>query len=119
MGIVHHSNYLRLCEEARVAWCLENGFIDSSDHAVFSLTVLETRVQHLKPARYGDEVVISLQVRSKGIRLIFQYLIHSEDSILTKVETIHCNLGTDMKVKRLDQNIVKLLERQTWTETWL
>ncbi len=119
MGIVHHSNYLRICEEARVAWCLEHGFLDSSSEAVFSLTVLETRVQHIKPARYGDEVVVSLQIKTKGVRLYFQYLIHSKDSILSKAETIHCSLDTNMKVKRLEEKLVKLLEKETWTETWL
>ncbi len=119
MGIVHHSNYLRICEEARVAWCVEKGYIDTSNEAVFGLTVLETRVQHLKPARYGDEVVVSVQVKAKGVRLIFQYLIQSKDLILSKAETIHCSLDTNMKVKRLDENFVKLLEKETWTETWL
>ncbi|MBC7419337.1 MAG: acyl-CoA thioesterase [Bdellovibrio sp.] len=119
MGIVHHSNYLRICEEARVAWCIKNGFMDTSHGAVFSLTVLETRVKHLKPARYGDEVTVSLQVKTKGARLIFQYLIHAHDLTLSKAETIHCSLDTDMKVKRLDQNLVKILEKEKWTETWL
>ena len=119
MGIVHHSNYLRLCEEARVEWCVQNGILDVSSVAVFGLTVIETRVQHLKPARYGDEVTICVQVRAKGIRLYFQYLIETKNVILSKAETIHCSLDTEMKVKRLDQKLINLLQREKWTETWL
>ncbi|MBC7742096.1 MAG: acyl-CoA thioesterase [Bdellovibrionaceae bacterium] len=112
MGIVHHSNYLRLCEEARVEWCLQSGVIDTSTESVFSLTVVETHVQHVKPARYGDEVVISLVVRTQGARLIFNYVIRAQDIILCRAETVHCSLDLNMNVKRLDHKIIKILENE-------
>ena len=117
MGIVHHSNYLRLCEEARVDWCLSSGVIDTTKESVFSLTVVETHVEHLKPARYGDEVIISLIAQVQGARLIFNYLIHAGDVMICKAETTHCSLDTEMKVKRLDKRIIKILENEKWTET--
>ncbi len=119
MGIVHHSNYLRIFEEARVEWCVINGLLSTSKESVFGLTVVETRVRHLKPARYGDEVVVFTQVKSKGARLIFQYRMQLGETILCTAETIHCGLDLDMKVKRLDDRIKKLLEKEIWTETWL
>lgn len=119
MGIVHHSNYLRFCEEARVEWCSEKGLIDTSNEAVYALTVVETNVKHLKPARYGDHLTIQVQVRSEGVRLYFQYLIKSGDVVVGKAETIHCSLDNQYKVKRLDQKVIQVLEKEKWIETWL
>jgi acyl-CoA thioester hydrolase len=116
MGIVHHSNYLRLCEEARVEWCLASGVIDTSKESVFNLTVIETNVKHLKPARYGDEVTVSMRGKIKGARLLFEYLLHVDDSLICKAETSHCSLDTNMKVKRLDEKIKKILENEKWIE---
>lgn len=119
MGIVHHSNYLRFCEEARVEWCFKKGLIDTSSEAVFALTVVETNVKHVKPARYGDFLTIQVQVKSEGVRLYFQYLIKCVETIICKAETIHCSLDTQYKVKRLDQKVIQVLEKEKWIETWL
>lgn len=119
MGIVHHSNYLRFCEEARIEWCIQNGLLDTSNEAVFGLTVIETRVLHLKPARYGDTLTIQVQVKAEGVRSYFQYLLKNGDSVVCKAETIHCSLDNQYKVKRLDQKMIRALENEKWIGTWL
>lgn len=123
MGIVHHSNYLRYCEEARVNWCHQYGFIvhDSlkRDEAVFSLTVYETRVKHVRPARYGNQLQIEMQARTEGVRIIFQYRIKVDEHILCLAETIHCRIDQNFKIMRLDEKLVQAVRKQTWTETWL
>lgn len=119
MGIVHHSNYLRFCEEARVEWCNKNSLIDSDDKAVFSLTVTETKVKHVKPARYADLLTIQTRTRTEGVRLFFQYRILVDGKIVCLAETVHCNLDLNFKVKRLNPEIIKLVEKEIWTETWL
>ena len=59
MGIVHHSNYLRFCEEARVAWAHDRGIMDYQKKGSAALfAVSETKVRHLKPALFGDEVEV-------------------------------------------------------------
>ena len=63
MGVVHHTNYLRFCEEARVAWAHSAGLIDyQKPESASHFAVLETRVQHLKPSFFGD----ILQSRTSG-----------------------------------------------------
>jgi acyl-CoA thioester hydrolase len=124
MGIVHHSNYLRFCEEARVDWCKRKGFLlnkkdESSDSAVYGLTVYETRVRHVAPIRYSDRIVINMQTRAEGIRIIFQYKIFVDKNLKSIVETVHCNLDLNFKVKRLSPELIKLVEKEIWTETWL
>lgn len=123
MGIVHHSNYLRFCEEARVDWCKRKGLLlnkkDSQEQAVFGLTVYETKVRHVSPIRYSDRIVINLQIRLEGVRLIFQYKIFVDQILKSLVETVHCNLDLNYKVKRLSPELINLVEKEIWTETWL
>lgn len=122
MGIVHHSNYLRFCEEARVDWCKNHGLLlndQHETHAVFSLTVFETRVKHLKPARYSERLKIQLQLKAEGARIIFQYKLWANEVLISVAETIHCNIDINFRVKRLSSALLKLVENQLWTETWL
>lgn len=125
MGIVHHSNYLRFCEEARVDWCKRKGLLlnkkdsGAQEQAVYGLTVYETRVKHLNPIRYSDRIVINIQVRVEGVRMIFQYKIFVNQVLKSLVETIHCNLDLNFKVKRLSPDLINLVEKEIWTATWL
>lgn len=123
MGIVHHSNYLRFCEEARVEWCRSNGLLKPNqsdrDKSVFGLTVYETRVKHIKPARYGDRLQIALQVKVEGVRIVFQYKMTLQDTLLSLAETVHCNIDANFKVRRVEQPMAEAVEKSVWTETWL
>lgn len=119
MGIVHHSNYLRFCEEARVAWFKSRKLINSSAESVFGFTVYETQVRHLAPSRYGDELDISLQVKIVKAKLIFQYKLKVKETTVALVKSVHCRLDRDFKVQRFDANLIQLLEKELWTETWL
>ena len=59
MGIVHHSNYLRFCEEARVGWAHSLGLIDYQKKGSASMfAVYETKVRHLKPAFFLVSIYI-------------------------------------------------------------
>lgn len=119
MGIVHHSNYLRFCEEARVAWCVDRNLLINSNKAVFSLTVVETRVRHVSPIRFADPLKIVVQVKADKARVIFQYILIVNDREAARAETVHCSLAEDFKVIRLDKNMTAILKEEKWTETWL
>lgn len=125
MGIVHHSNYLRYCEEARVEWFQKNGVQVLTKEDIFGLVVVETRVQHKSPIRYGERLTIEVQLKAEGPRLIIQYrlkatdLISQSQKICALAETIHCRIDQNFKVLRLNQNITQRLENEKWIETWL
>ncbi|MFN7906115.1 MAG: acyl-CoA thioesterase [Pseudobdellovibrionaceae bacterium] len=121
MTIVHHSNYLRFMEEARVAWAKEKGLIDYQKiESASHFAVLESRVKHVKPAFFGDHLRIFVQVQRKTNRVFFQYRIQNQkDEVVALGETIHVSLGLDLKVKRLPANFIELIGRHPWTETWL
>ncbi len=119
MGIVHHSNYLRFFEEARVAFFQQNGFSVQTREEVFGLVVVETRVQHKNPLAYGKLFSVKIQLHVKGPRLIIQYQLTSDDRVIALGETVHCHVDFNFKVKRIDQKIIALTEKEKWIETWL
>ena len=119
MGIVHHANYLLFCEEARVSWCKHHRLLDSSKQSIFKFTVYETFVRHLAPARYGDTVIIDLQVAVKKAKLIFEYRLSVKENIIAVATTTHCSLSEDFKIMRLDSALVETVRKELWTETWL
>jgi acyl-CoA thioester hydrolase len=118
MGIVHHSNYLRFSEEARVAWCKKHlSFLQQN---VYDLVVVETKVKHKLPLKYGDTVKIDVQTEISGALFKFQYRISNQIGICALVETTHCSVNKDLKPKRLDDNYINAVKKDnSWTATWL
>lgn len=125
MGIVHHSNYLRFYEEARVAWAHSKGLLDYQKPGSAShFAVYETQVKHVKPTFFGDDLEIEVQARTEGNRLVFQYRLHGRDGEVCSVaKTVHVPLGLDLKLLRLPADMKAIvnneLEKEPWTETWL
>jgi acyl-CoA thioester hydrolase len=124
MGVVHHANYLRFCEEARVAWMREAGL--SSTHYPQSdkvLAVLHYQVWHLKPCTFDDLIRIRLQVRRVGLKVHFQYAIfkeqNGEDVRIADAETLHIPVDKELKPVRPSPQLLEKLEKEKWTETWL
>lgn len=124
MGVVHHANYLRFCEEARVAWMREKGLTATHfPHTDHVLAVLHYQVWHLKTATFEDALKIFVQVQRRGLKIQFQYAIYkSEGSELVRIaeaETLHIPMDKDLKPVRPNQALLKQMEKETWTETWL
>jgi len=123
MGVVHHSNYLRFFEEARVEWIKKKGVAKYHyPHLEVTMAVTETKVKHLKPAFLDDNLEIHLQVRMEGLKIIFQYVMYSErygEKPVCTGETWHIPVNNEFKVCRLPQGLSEALEKEAWTETWL
>ena len=121
MGIVHHSNYLRFYEGARVGWAHAKGVLDYQKPGSAShFAVYETQVRHVKPTFFGDDLEIEVQVRSEGNRLIFQYRLRGRNGeVCSYGKTVHVPLGLDLKLLRLSAEIKAATESEQWTETWL
>lgn len=123
MGIVHHSNYLRFCEEVRLQWSKK--YVDhtedkSIEENIFALTVIETKVKHKLPLKYGDTFQIETQARVEGAVLTYQYKIKNNNLLCALVETSHCSVTKDLKPTRLSKKILNAVKKENkWTETWL
>lgn len=121
MGIVHHSNFLRFFEEARMAWIKHAGISQAhAPHGDITMAVIETKVLHHRPAFLDDELSIRLQVRREGVKIRFAYAMFSPryTEPVAAGETLHVPMNEDLKVARLPQTILDRLESEVWIETW-
>jgi acyl-CoA thioester hydrolase len=120
MGVVHHANYLRYCEEARVAWMR---FCDLSEthypHTDHVLAVLHYQVWHHRPASFNDRLTIRLQVKLAGLKIHFQYAIFKGEDLIAEAETLHIPVDKELRPVRPNPRLRQQLEKETWTETWL
>ncbi len=121
MGIVHHANYVRLFEEARVEWAMQKGLIRQDDsESAAQFAVLRVELSHLRALRFADFIHIDLQVQKKGARLIFEYKMWNQrNELVAEARTQHATLNSDLKPRRLSEEITKELEKEKWIETWL
>jgi len=120
MGIVHHSNYLRLYEESRVAWAYNRKMIDyQKPESAAYFAVLATEVKHLKPAKFGDVARIHVQACMQGARMIFEYKMFCGNDLISTARTTHACLDTSLKPIKPPKHIRNLLENEPWIETWL
>lgn len=120
MGIVHHANYLKFLEEARVAWAFAHKLIRyEQPETAAHFAVLATRVRHLKPAKFGDDLEIDVEAKREGVRVLFQYRIRKNGEIICVGETDHVPLDKDLRPLKLSKEMRATLENRLWTETWL
>lgn len=120
MGIVHHSNYIRFMEEARVAWFVEKKLLDDKVSSVSQLTVVDVQAKYIRPLKYGQYFNVDLQLKTEGAKICIQYKIFSNENVLCCTgESLHCAVDEKLKVKRLNQDLVQKVKETSWIETWL
>lgn len=97
MGIIHHSNYIRWFEEARVFFMDQMGFgYDEMEKSGVSSPVIEARCAYRSSARFHDEVLVFVRIdQFTGTRLTVSYrVIDAADKTLrAEGETRHCFLN--------------------------
>lgn len=78
MGVVHHSNYIRIMEEARFAWLRSEHLIHLhgvEQDCVFA--VIDINITYKSPLRWGDEFEVELQVTQMRSRFQFEATIRA------------------------------------------
>ena len=86
MGIVHHSNYIRFFEEARIEYLRNNGLDFSNLENQYGLMfpVLDVCCKYIKSARFYDELLIYVRLLNfTGVRFTLKYeIVLAEDGSL-------------------------------------
>lgn len=96
MGIIHHSNYVRWMESARIWWMYQAG-IDykvMEEMGIIS-PVLEIVCQYKSMVHFGDTVLIQPKVEKyNGVRLELSYCITDKESGELRMmgKSCHCFL---------------------------
>lgn len=103
MGIVHHANYLRFCENARVVW-LEthdksySAWIETGLH--FAVTRVE--LDYRQPARFDDRIRVTTWLEwVRGASLAMAYRIERDGVLLVSGRTEHASINDDGRVRRI------------------
>ncbi len=118
MGIVHHSNYLKYCENARVVW-LEthdksySDWIDSGLH--FAVTKVD--LDYHQSARFDDVLDVTTWLEwVRGASLAMAYEISRDGELLVTGRTEHASINDDGRVRRLPREDRQRLGRSAVAE---
>jgi acyl-CoA thioester hydrolase len=122
MGVVHHSNYAKFFEDARVAWLREEGMIaHHQPYGPFVFAVIAINCRFFRPARFDDALEVWTQAKlERGLRIHFQYALWSETAgrIIADGRTELVALTADLKPHKLPPELAAIFARQPWREEW-
>ena len=112
MGIVHHSNYIRWMEEARIDFLDQIGwnYKVMEDNGIISpVTAVESKYKC--NTTFGDVITIEVSVEEfKGIRLKLRYVMRKEDVVVNEATSEHCFLDTEGKIVNIKKVKPELYE---------
>jgi acyl-CoA thioester hydrolase len=96
MGIVHHSNYIRWIEEARLDFMQQVGlsYEDIEKNGII-MPVIEVSCKYIFSVHYNETVnIYTKPVFFNGIKAVFRYEIYTEDKemLAASGESSHCFL---------------------------
>ena len=115
MGIVHHSNYIRWMEEARMDVMSQFGisYRDIEEQGVIS-PVVSVSCQYKSMVHFDDTVQIQVKVvKYNGVRLDLEYEMTDSftGELRTKGTSTHCFLDKEGRVISLKRDCPEIDER--------
>lgn len=122
MGVVHHSNYIRFFELARVDWLRSLGLM--KEHIPYGsqvMAVLRADAEFKRPAVFDELISIFVEGRLEGARILFRYAIYSKDKSqwLAQGSTEHvlCTKG-DLKPLRPPTSWSSYFSASPFSDAW-
>ena len=111
MGIIHHSNYVKWMEEARIDFMKEMcfGYGEVENRGIVS-PVAGVSVSYKKPVLFDDMVEISVSVRKYSgsvLELDYEFFNVTRDEVCTVASSKHC-FTRDGKLISLKREIPEL-----------
>ncbi len=106
MGVVHHANYVRYLELARVRWMDEHHrpYTDYLD-ANLNFAVTHVEVDYRLPARFDDEVAVTVWLEwVRGASLRMAYAIEGTNGTLVVAATEHAVVDGEGRVRRIPKD---------------
>lgn len=112
MGVVHHSNYVRWMEEARVYMMDKMGYSYMKLESIGIASPVLGYTCDIKHSTYfGDEIEIEAKVKEyNGVRLTIQYEMKVNEKIVAMGETKHCFTNSKGIPIRLNKACLELDE---------
>lgn len=118
MSIVHHSNYIRMFEEARLDFMDKCGINYAQIESLeIIMPVLEVSCKYVKSLFYGETFSVVAEVTSfNGIKMGFKYKIYAveRNELVTTGESWHCFLDNETRTPvSLKKRAPKVFEEMT------
>lgn len=112
MGIIHHSNYIKWMEEARIDFLGQIG-VDyrALEKSGIISPIIEVKCQYKGMVRFGDRVSISIKIaKYTGVKLTLSYEISNAENgeLCTLCETTSCFINSDGRPISLKRQSPKL-----------
>lgn len=92
MGITHHSNYIRIMEEARVDAMDKMGYgFERMEAEGVGSPVVSVNVSYRKTTTFQDEIEVELSVLDmSGLKIRFGYRMFVRGQLVCTAESVHC-----------------------------
>ena len=114
MSIVHHSNYIRWFEEARIDFLEQIGMnMEEIERNGVQIPVLSVSSNYRSMVRFGDKVYVGLKIEKyNGIKLQISYRITDAktNELRNEGESSHCFLDLNGQVISLIKHNIKMHE---------
>lgn len=114
MGVVHHSNYIRWFEEARLDYLSQSGFpYEAIEANGLLIPVLGVSCEYRQSVRFGETVRIETEiVKFNGIKFTVAYEVFDKGRQLlhSRGTTEHCFLKQDFKPVSIKRQAPDLYE---------
>ncbi len=121
MGIVHHSNYIRYFEEARIFLMDSFGLsYAETEKAGILIPVLGIDIKYKQPVTFGDELVIKAHIsKFTGVKMTVDYKAYrkADMQLSTFGESTHCFLDSKtfkpIDLRKKNPEIYKVFQQIT------
>ena len=115
LGVIHHSNYIRWMEEARVDMLNQIGYpYRRFEEMGYISPVLHVDCEYKKSVKFDDEVKITIRLQEAGrVKFTLRYDIYnlSEGGVLSASgTTTHCFLRKDGRPVLMDKEMKEFTE---------
>lgn len=112
MGVVHHSNYIRWFEEARLHFMEQAGFsYKKMEDLGVLIPVISVECQYKYAVKFGDEIRINVKIDSfNGVKMsMFYEVYHKNDNRLCVIgKTSHCFVNDSFKIINLKKSNIDI-----------
>ena len=105
MGLVHHANYVRYFELARIRW-MDEHHRPYREYVAEGLHFATTRVEvdYLRGLRFDDEVEIAVWLAwARGASLRMDYALSTTAGLVARGATEHAMVDTSGRVRRIPE----------------
>lgn len=99
MGVTHHSNYVRIMEEARIDFLDQIGWsYDKFEEIGIISPVINIDCNFKKTTTYPDDIYVKVTVQKVSMcKLVLGYTFTSNDQVVFTATSSHCFLDKDGK----------------------